>query len=90
MRVSVRGRCTLEIICEMKKNLTDYHRQAIELIVMKLVLQYRGFVMQRELTTALVLAWVPQRKGFRWQVINLILSYFFTFFLEPFPYFSLE
>ena len=36
LHVSVR--CTLEIISEMKKNLTEYQRQAIELIVMKPVL----------------------------------------------------
>ena len=31
LRVNVRGRCTIKIICEMKKNLTEYQRQAIEL-----------------------------------------------------------
>lgn len=63
--VSVRGRCTLELICDFKKKMEGYHREAVERTIFKPVLEYRGFSMQRELTTALVMAWVPQKKGFR-------------------------
>jgi len=32
---------------------------------MKPMLQFRGFIMQRELVTAVVLVWIPRRKGFK-------------------------
>jgi len=63
--VSVRGRCTLEIICAFKKTFEKHHVEALERTILKPVLQYKAFPMQRELTTALVLAWVPRRRGFR-------------------------
>ena len=63
--MSVRGRCTLDIICSLKKTFQQYHVQALEGTILKPVLQYRQFAMQRELTTALVMAWVPRRRGFR-------------------------
>jgi len=63
--VSVRGRCTLEIICAFKKTFEKHHVEALEGMMLKPVLQYRAFAMQRELTTALVLAWVPRRSDFR-------------------------
>jgi len=63
--VSVRGRCTLEIICAFKKTFEKHHVEALEGTILKHVLPYRAFAMQRELTTTLVLAWVPQRRGFR-------------------------
>ena len=33
--------------------------------ILQPVLQYREFAMQRKLTTTLVSAWVPRRRGFR-------------------------
>ena len=63
--VSVRGRCTLDIICAVKKTFEDHHVQALEGTIVKGVLEYKQFAMQRELTTALVMAWVPRRRGFR-------------------------
>jgi len=53
--VSLRGRCTLEIICALKKTLEKHHVEALEEIILKLVLQYMPFVMERELTTTLVM-----------------------------------
>ena len=61
----MRGRCTLDIICAFKKTFQQYHVQALEGTILKPVLQSRQFAMQRELTTALVMAWVPRRRGFR-------------------------
>ena len=63
--VSVRGRCTLDKICKFNKTVQPYHREAIEGTILKHILEYRSFPMQRDLTTALVKAWVPRRKAFR-------------------------
>jgi len=63
--VSVRGRCTLDIICALKKTFQEHHVQALEGTILKLVLQYRQFTMLCELTTALIMAWVSRRRGFR-------------------------
>jgi len=63
--MSVRGRCTLEIICAFKKTFEKHHVEALEQTMLKPVLEYKAFPMQRELTTALVLAWVPRRRCFR-------------------------
>ncbi|KAJ8433812.1 LOW QUALITY PROTEIN: hypothetical protein Cgig2_017882 [Carnegiea gigantea] len=73
--ISVRGRFTLEMICEMMKNLKEYQKHAIDSTIFKLVLEYKSFAMQRELTIALVMAWAPQRKGFRlaWKFHSLCL-----------------
>jgi len=54
--VSVRGRCTLDIICAMKKTFEEHHVQALEGTILKPVLEYKQFAMQRELTIALVMA----------------------------------
>ncbi|KAJ8446521.1 hypothetical protein Cgig2_027483 [Carnegiea gigantea] len=40
-------------------------KEAIEGTILKPILEYRPFSMQRELTAALVNAWVPRRKSFR-------------------------
>ncbi|KAJ8426136.1 LOW QUALITY PROTEIN: hypothetical protein Cgig2_022433 [Carnegiea gigantea] len=50
--VRVRRKCRWEKICKFNKTL-------------KPILEYQSFSMQRELTTALVKAWVPYRKAFR-------------------------
>ena len=63
--VSVRGRCMLEKICKFNKTLEPYQKEPIEGMILKPVLEYRPFSMQRELTTTLVKAWVPWRKAFR-------------------------
>ncbi|KAJ8440453.1 hypothetical protein Cgig2_013612 [Carnegiea gigantea] len=63
--VSVRGRCTLERIYKFNKTLKPHQRKVIEGTILKPILDYRPFFMQRELTTALVKAWVPWRKAFR-------------------------
>ncbi|KAJ8439442.1 hypothetical protein Cgig2_021556 [Carnegiea gigantea] len=63
--VSVRGRCTLEKIYKFNKTLETHQREAIEGMILKPILEYRPFSMQRESTTALVKAWVPRRKAFR-------------------------
>ncbi|KAJ8437820.1 hypothetical protein Cgig2_013436 [Carnegiea gigantea] len=63
--VSVRGRCTLDKICKFNKTVQPYHREAIEGTILKPVLEYRPFPMQRDLTTVLVKAWVSWRKAFR-------------------------
>ncbi|KAJ8444283.1 LOW QUALITY PROTEIN: hypothetical protein Cgig2_029696 [Carnegiea gigantea] len=63
--VSVRGRCTLDKICKFNKVVQPYHTEAMEGTILKPVLEYRPFPMQRDLTTALVKAWVPRRKAFR-------------------------
>ncbi|KAJ8433148.1 hypothetical protein Cgig2_007112 [Carnegiea gigantea] len=63
--VSVSGRCTLDKICKFNKTVQPYHREAIEGTILKPVLEYQTFPMQRDLTTALVMAWVPRRKAFR-------------------------
>jgi len=63
--VSVRERCTLEMICQFKDALQPYHKDVIEGTILKMILEYRTFSMQRELTPALVKAWVPRRKAFR-------------------------
>jgi len=63
--VSVRGRCMLEKICKFNKTLELYQKEAIEGTILKPILEYQPLSMQRELTTALVKAWVPRRKGFR-------------------------
>ena len=60
--MSVRGRCTLEIICAFKKTFEKHHVEALEGTRLKHLLQYRPFAMQMELTTALVLAWVPKER----------------------------
>ena len=39
--------------------------EALEGIILKLVLQYMQFTMQRKLTTALAMAWITRRRGFR-------------------------
>ena len=43
--VSVRGRCTLDIICAFKKTFEEHHVEASEGTILKLVLQYRQFAM---------------------------------------------
>jgi len=63
--MSVRGRCTLDIISAFMKTFQQYHVQALEGTILKPVLHYRQFAMQRELTTVLLMAWVPRRRGFR-------------------------
>ncbi|KAJ8441664.1 hypothetical protein Cgig2_019051 [Carnegiea gigantea] len=63
--VSVRGRCTLDKICKFNKTVQPYHREAIKGTILKPILEYQQFPMQRDLTTALVKAWVPRRKAFR-------------------------
>ncbi|KAJ8433777.1 hypothetical protein Cgig2_025940 [Carnegiea gigantea] len=63
--VSVRGRCTLDKIYKFNKTVQPYHREAIEGTILKPVLEYRPFPMQRDLTTTLAKAWVPRRKAFR-------------------------
>ncbi|KAJ8431232.1 hypothetical protein Cgig2_020777 [Carnegiea gigantea] len=55
--ISVRLRCTLEKICKFNKTLEPYQKEAIEGMILKLILEYRPFSMQRELTAALVKAW---------------------------------
>jgi len=54
--VSVRGRCTLEKICKFNKLLESYQKEAIDGTILKPILEYRPFFMQRELTAALVKA----------------------------------
>ncbi|KAJ8437854.1 hypothetical protein Cgig2_002988 [Carnegiea gigantea] len=63
--VSVRGRCTLEKIYKFNKTLGPHQKEAIEGTMLKPILEYRPFSMQRELTAALVKAWVSWRKVFR-------------------------
>ncbi|KAJ8425902.1 hypothetical protein Cgig2_012670 [Carnegiea gigantea] len=63
--ISVRERCMLEKICKFNKTLELDQKEAIERMMLKLILEYRPFSMQRELTAALMKAWVPQRKAFR-------------------------
>ncbi|KAJ8442944.1 hypothetical protein Cgig2_019517 [Carnegiea gigantea] len=63
--VSVRGRCTLEKICKFNKTLEPYQKEAIEGTILKPILEYHPFSMQRELTVALVKLWVSRRKAFR-------------------------
>ena len=63
--VSVRGRCTLEKICKFNKTLEPYQKEAIEITILKMILEYHSFSMQQELTAAPVKAWVPWRKAFR-------------------------
>ncbi|KAJ8429584.1 hypothetical protein Cgig2_023790 [Carnegiea gigantea] len=63
--ISVRGRYTLEKICKFNKMLEPYHKEAIQGTILKPILEYHPFFMQRELTAALVKAWVPRRKAFR-------------------------
>jgi len=43
--VSVRGRCTLDIICALKKTFEEHHVEALEAAIFKPVLQYRQFAM---------------------------------------------
>ena len=56
---SVRGRCMLEKICKFNKTLEPCQKEAIEGTILKPILEYHAFSMQRELTAALVKAWVP-------------------------------
>jgi len=63
--VSVRGRCTLDIICVVKKTFEEHHVQAFEGMILKPMLEYKQFAMQMELTIALVMVWVSRRRGFR-------------------------
>ncbi|KAJ8426989.1 LOW QUALITY PROTEIN: hypothetical protein Cgig2_033847 [Carnegiea gigantea] len=62
--MSVRGRCTLEKICKFNKTLEPHQREAIKGTILKPILEYRPFSMQRELTITLVKAWVPPKKAF--------------------------
>ncbi|KAJ8434767.1 hypothetical protein Cgig2_008620 [Carnegiea gigantea] len=59
------GQYTLKLICEFKKTFEEYHKEAMKGSILKPVLEYQGFAMQRELTTTIVMAWIPQKKGFR-------------------------
>ncbi|KAJ8427981.1 hypothetical protein Cgig2_017468 [Carnegiea gigantea] len=59
--VSVRGTCTLEKIYKFNKTLEPHQKEAIEGTILKLILEYRPFSMQRKLTAALVKVWVPRR-----------------------------
>ena len=63
--VSVRGSCTLEKICRFNKTLELYKKEVLEGTILKMILEYHHFSMQRELTAALVKAWVPRKKAFR-------------------------
>ena len=63
--VSVRGRCTLGKICKFNKTQEPYQKEPIEWTILKSILKYHPFSMQRELTAALVKAWVPRRIAFR-------------------------
>jgi len=61
--VSIRG--TLEFICNFKNKMEGYHREVVERTISKPILEYEGFFIQRELTTTLVMAWIPRKKGLR-------------------------
>ena len=63
--VSNRGRCTLERIVSLNKGLTEYQREAVMATVLRPMLKYCTFEMERNLALALVKAWVPRRKAFR-------------------------
>ncbi|KAJ8435883.1 hypothetical protein Cgig2_010916 [Carnegiea gigantea] len=63
--VTVRGRSTLEKICKFNKTLEPYQKEAIEGTILKSILEYRPFSMQKELTAALVKAWVPRWRASR-------------------------
>ena len=52
--VSIRGRCTLDKIYKFNNMLETYHREVIEGTMLKSILQYQPFAMQRDLITALV------------------------------------
>ena len=63
--VTIRGRCTLERVVSMNKGLTEYRREAVMATVLRLMLKYCTFEMERNLALALVKAWVPRKKAFR-------------------------
>jgi len=63
--ISVRGRYTLKKIYKFNKTLEPYQKEAIKGTILKPILEYRPFSMQRELTAALVKVWVLRRKAFR-------------------------
>ncbi|KAJ8449610.1 hypothetical protein Cgig2_005632 [Carnegiea gigantea] len=63
--VSMRERCTLEKIYKFNKTLEPYQKEVIEGTILKPILEYRPFSMQRELTVAPVKPWVLRRKASR-------------------------
>ncbi|KAJ8430269.1 hypothetical protein Cgig2_030668 [Carnegiea gigantea] len=63
--VSIRGRCILECIVSMNDRLSDYQREALMGTVLKPILKYHPFAIERNLAPALVKCWVPRSKAFR-------------------------
>ncbi|KAJ8424514.1 LOW QUALITY PROTEIN: hypothetical protein Cgig2_025776 [Carnegiea gigantea] len=63
--MSVGDRCTMENICKFNK------MEAIEGNILKPLLEYRPFAIQRDLTTGLVKVWVSWRKAFKlaWRLV---------------------
>ncbi|KAJ8419555.1 LOW QUALITY PROTEIN: hypothetical protein Cgig2_013342 [Carnegiea gigantea] len=58
--VSIRGRCILECIVSMNYSWTDYQREAVMGTILKPILKYHLFAMERNLVVALVKCWVPR------------------------------
>ncbi|KAJ8453380.1 LOW QUALITY PROTEIN: hypothetical protein Cgig2_008264 [Carnegiea gigantea] len=81
--VSVKGRYTLEKIYKFNKTFKPYQREAIKGTILKPILKYRPFSM--ELTTALVQAWVPQKKTFRLVGRLVLFSMYVVAFLTGLP-----
>jgi len=63
--VSIRGRCTLKRVVSLNKGMTEYQREAVMATVLRPILKYCTFEMERNLALVLVKAWVPRRKAFR-------------------------
>ena len=58
--VSIRGRCALDRVVSMTKQMKKFQKRAVKGTVLALVLKYTKFAMVRNLASALVTCWVPR------------------------------
>ena len=71
--VSIKGRCALEQVVSLKKTM-KFHKRAVKGTVLRPILKYPTFAMERSLALALVKCWVPWSRAFR--LADRLVSFF--------------
>ncbi|KAJ8428740.1 hypothetical protein Cgig2_022650 [Carnegiea gigantea] len=83
--IDIRHRCALDAIYALTNELSDIQKEAVRGMVWSLVLEYRTFLMDRQLVQALLQAWNPESKCFKLGQREVSFSHFDVALLTGFP-----